>query len=84
MRRLRGSIQKLGKDRWRVFATVRDDEGHPRKLTATVAGSRMDAEAELERLLGTEGMRRDRPFSEVVASRRRSGAWRTARWRSRP
>ena len=67
MRRLRGSIQKLGKDRWRVFATVRDDEGHPRKLTATVAGSRMDAEAELERLLGTEGMRRDRPFSEVVA-----------------
>ena len=67
MRRLHGSIQRKGHDRWRVFATVRDDEGHPRRLSATVSGTRTDAEAELERLLGTDGMRRDRRFSEVVS-----------------
>ena len=66
MRRLRGSIQKKAPDRWRVFATIRDDEGHPRKLTATVSGTRADAEAELERLLGQDGMKRDRRFSELV------------------
>lgn len=67
MRRLRGSIQRKGPDRWRVFATVRDDEGRSRRLSATVAGTRADAEAELERLLGADGMRRDRPLSEVAS-----------------
>jgi integrase len=66
MRRLHGSIQKKGTDRWRVFATIRDDEGHPHKLTATVSGTRADAELELERLLGTDGMKRDRRFSELA------------------
>ena len=67
MRRLHGSIQKLDRDRWRVFATVRDDEGRPSRLSATVSGTRADAEAELERLLGTDGMKRDRRFSEVAS-----------------
>ena len=66
MRRLRGSIQKLGRDRWRVFATVHDDAGKARRVSKTVDGSRGDAERVLESMLDFDGMRSDRRFSEVV------------------
>lgn len=66
MRRLRGSIVKLGPNRWRVFATVRDDDGTAHRPSETVQGTREDAEDALERLLGRDGMKRDRRFSRVV------------------
>jgi integrase len=66
MRRLRGSIQRLDRDRWRVFATVHDDEGRSRRVSKTVAGSRADAERALESMLGQDGLKSDRRFSEVV------------------
>lgn len=66
MRRLRGSIQRLDRDRWRVFATVHDETGASRRVSKTVSGSRNDAERVLDSMLGMEGARRDRPFSEVV------------------
>lgn len=66
MRRLHGSIVKLGKDRWRVFATIRDDDGRKSRPSMVVAGTRSDAEDALERLLGNDGMKRDRRFSEIV------------------
>ena len=66
MRRLRGSVQKVGRDRWRVFATVHDDTGAARRVSKTVDGSRGDAERVLESMLEMDGMRADRRFSEVV------------------
>lgn len=66
MRRLHGSIQKLDRDRWRVFATVHDETGASRRVSKTVSGSRNDAERVLDSMLGMEGARRDRPFHEVV------------------
>ena len=66
MRRLRGSIQRLDRDRWRVFATVHDEDGASRRVSKTVQGSRNDAERVLDSMLGMEGARRDRPFGEVV------------------
>jgi len=54
MRRLHGSIQKLGKDRWRLFATVHDRDGTARRVSKTVHGSRQDAERELARMQGTD------------------------------
>lgn len=53
MRRLKGSIQKHGK-RWRVFATLHDAEGNPRRVSRVVDGTRADAERELARMLGTD------------------------------
>ena len=66
MRRLKGSIQKLGPNRWRVFATVKDERGVSRRVSKTVEGSRSDAERELEKLSGQDGTRADRPFGEVL------------------
>lgn len=66
MRRLHGSIQKLDRDRWRVFATVHDETGASRRVSKTVSGSRNDEERVLDSMLGMEGARRDRPFKEVV------------------
>lgn len=53
MRRLKGSIQKHGK-RWRVFATLHDAEGNPRRVSRVVDGTRADAERELARMLGAD------------------------------
>lgn len=66
MRRLRGSIVKLGPNRWRVFATIHDDEGRTHRPSEVVEGTRADAEDALERLLEGDGLKRDRRFSEVV------------------
>ena len=66
MRRLRGSIQRLGPDRWRVFATIHDEEGTPHRPSRTVQGTRADAERVLESMLESDGARADRRFSEVV------------------
>lgn len=66
MRRLRGSIVKLGKDRWRVFATIRDEYGNVMRPNMVVEGTRGDAEDALEHLLGGDGLKRDRLFSEIV------------------
>lgn len=54
MRRLKGSIVKVGKDRWRLFATVRDLEGNPHRLTQTVSGTRADAERILATMTGDD------------------------------
>ena len=66
MRRLRGSIQKVGTGRWRVFATIHDETGMARRVSKTISGSRGDAERVLDSMLGMDGARRDRPFHEVV------------------
>lgn len=53
MRRAQGSIQKKGKG-WRVFATVHDENGCPRRVSKVVRGSRKDAENALALMLRSD------------------------------
>lgn len=66
MRRLRGSIKRLSRDRWRVWATVHDEEGIARRVSKTVEGTRADAEAALDRLLERDGLHPDCRMSDAI------------------